>query len=137
VKEREKVQSNMKHNRWWQVLCLTSAGGFLGIGCLSVDVFFVSLPCFGIGLALLIFGIRTWGKGQFWLASLGFGVLPTLILLFDIFSDVLLPCSLPCVSRSSFIPTSYYILLLCFVVITLLSGLWPFFRPKSRSEVSD
>jgi hypothetical protein len=134
---REKGESTMKPNRRWQVLCLTSAGGFLGIGCLSFDVFFASLPCFGIGLGLLIFGTRNWGKGQFWLASLGFGVIPTLLLLFNIFNDVLVPCSLPCVSRGSFIPPSYSMLLLCFASIALLSGIWPFFRLKSRAFGSD
>ncbi|WP_220203352.1 hypothetical protein [Reticulibacter mediterranei] len=127
----------MKRHYLRRAICLAGIGGILGIGCLSIDVFFVSLPCWGIGLGLLIWMIRKWGKSQIWLASLGFGLISALVLLFNIFSDVLLPCSLPCVSRSSIIPASYYVLLFCFGIIILLSGTWPLFRHGDRSEATN
>jgi hypothetical protein len=122
-----------------QIFSWLIAGGLIGLGLIGFDIFFLFIPCVVTGLILAILGLRLWGTRHLWAAFFGLGIVPTLFLLRDSISAYP-PCppgefSIPAgasagttVSCGGPIPTTCYILLICFGAIALIAGIWPFLR---------
>ncbi|HZO74508.1 MAG TPA: hypothetical protein VFB60_20055 [Ktedonobacteraceae bacterium] len=129
----------MTNRSMWQVLSWLLAGSLIGLGLLGFDVLFIFIPCFIIGLSLVILGVRRWGSHYLWVAFLSFGIVPELFLLNDIVrafpscppGGLTLPADAPTgttVSCGGPIPTTYYILLACFGIVALGALAWPILR---------
>ncbi len=121
----------------WQLLFWIIAGGLIGVGVLGFDVLFLAVPCFIVGLSLLIFGVTRLGTERLWAALLGFGLIPALFLLNTIISTppcppqgLAIPANAPAGTSVScgLIPTSYYILLAGFTIIVVCAFVWPVLR---------
>jgi hypothetical protein len=119
--------------RTWQLLYWVSAGGLIGFGL--IGILSIGFPFLLVGLGMVIYGaVRRW-MDTLWAAFVGFGIFPTLFLIYDIITAPP-PCppqglSLPPNATSvscGYIPGSYYVLLVIFGVIALAGGLWPLIR---------
>jgi hypothetical protein len=136
----------MAKRQTWQVLSWIIAGSLIGFGLLSIDIFFISIPCLVIGLSLIIFKISRQQTDHLWVAFFCLGVIPTLFLLNDIISaypfcplqgSVTLASPTPGTTVScGFIPATYYILLVCFSGIAFVSGIWPILRKHTHRSGS-
>lgn len=132
----------MANRQTWHVLYWIMIGGLIGLGLLSFDIVFLAVPCLIAGLGLGAFGIMRWGTSRLWAALLGFGILPALILLNDIIRAyppctaqglTLLANTLPGTSVScGALPTAYYILFACFVIVALVGGVWPILHKRTH-----
>jgi|SRR5579884_2835524 hypothetical protein len=136
-------ENSMVNRPLWQALLWFIAGGLIGLGLLAFDIYFIFIPCVIAGICLLIFEIRRWGPGQLWLAFLGFGVVPALLLLNSILSSfptcppegLTIPPDAPpgtTLSCGGPLPSTYYVLLACFAGIALAALMWPILRRIAR-----
>ena len=136
-------KTSMRNNQAWQwpALLFFLAGGLTGFGLLAFDVFFIFIPCVMLGLGLAIFASKRWGNHLLWVAVLGFGTVPVLLLLFDIISSfppcppggLSIPADAPVgttVSCSGPLPAAYYLLLACFGMVVLGAVAWPLLRRR-------
>lgn len=122
----------MENKPMWQPLLWFIAGALIGFGLLAFDIFFLFIPCVIVGLCLVVTAFIRWGSRQLWIAFLGLGVIPALILLYDILFSLYTTCegklrggSFAC---SDPLPSAYYILFVISGIIVVLASIWPFVR---------
>ncbi|WIG60438.1 MAG: hypothetical protein OJF49_003186 [Ktedonobacterales bacterium] len=121
-------------------------GAALGFG--FIGILSIGLPFIALGLGMIVFGaVRRWGRGL-WALLVGFGGLPALILLWDVFS-----APWACMTNSGYSSgvststssqtsmsyytcvdtpvgplTTYHVLAMGFGVIALAGLAWPLLR---------
>jgi hypothetical protein len=120
-------------------------GSLFGIGILSVDVLFVSIPCLLVSIGLALYAERRFGRHDFWIAVAAFGILCTLILTLPSFVGLtasICPMtpngisyiSSPGTSRGGCVPPGFIIMAVFFGVVALLGAGWPLLRRLGRAD---
>ncbi len=109
------------------------SGSLVGLGLLSLDIFYVSGLCLLVGIGIGLYAIRL-GTSGFWMAALTFGALPALIIALPfIFSPPLLACGnsvyLSGTNVGCYSP-SVVAMGLIFGLIALVGIAWPLLRRR-------
>jgi hypothetical protein len=113
---------------WYWII----SGGMIGFG--FIGILSIGLPFLLVGVGMLVVGVTRWRSQGLWLAVIAFGMVPALVLTFD-----LLTAPPPCPNTGTAITVQpgqvcgggyegYYGLAVIFGAIALLGLVWPLVR---------